>query len=377
MMKNRQLFPLGKAYGDAFCNRTDETNKLLGNIQNAKHTLIIAPRRYGKSSLAERVIAQSELPSIKINFHLCTSEEEVSALVLDSVNSLIGKAISNAEKLISTLKKYLSNLEPIISLGGEKASLKLIPKNQINHAVVISESLLLLEKLLEEKNKRAVIFLDEFQEIDKISKENAIEGAFRTAAQEMQSLAIVFSGSVRSLLLSMFEDENRPLYKLCRKIKLERIEAIHYETHIQNIAKNTWNKPLSDDVFQSIMQFSNRHPYYVNYLCDILWENNTTLPSKESVEAAWHMVVKEEWSDALRELSELPIGQRRLLKHIANDPTKNMQSHETSQSLSMPPSSISTALNALVEKDYIEKNDTGFYEIINPLLFAVLRGAQD
>lgn len=376
-MKNRQLFPLGKAYGDAFCNRTDETKKLLGNIRNAKHTLIIAPRRYGKSSLAERAIALSELPSIKINLHLCTSEEEVSTLILDSVNCLMGKAIGNAEKLMSTIKKYISNLEPIISFGGEKASLKLIPKNHTNHAVVISESLLLLEKLLEEKNKRAVIFLDEFQEIDKISKESAIEGAFRTAAQEMHSLAIVFSGSVRSLLLSMFEDENRPLYKLCRKIKLERIDAQHYEEHIQKIAKNTWGEILPIDVFQAIMHFSNRHPYYVNYLSDIVWENNETLPSIESIETAWHTVVKEEWSDALRELSELPIGQRRLLKHIATHEAKNMQSHETSQSLSMPPSSISTALTVLIEKDYIEKNENGFYEIINPLLFAVLCGAVD
>lgn len=41
-MQPRHLFPLGKAYGDAFCNREEETERLLGNIKNAKHTLIIA-----------------------------------------------------------------------------------------------------------------------------------------------------------------------------------------------------------------------------------------------------------------------------------------------------------------------------------------------
>lgn len=46
-----------------------ETERLVGNIQHGKHTLIIAPRRYGKSSLAERAIEQSGLPSVKINFH--------------------------------------------------------------------------------------------------------------------------------------------------------------------------------------------------------------------------------------------------------------------------------------------------------------------
>lgn len=387
-MKKRQLFPLGKAYGEAFCNREDETKKLVGNIQSGKHTLIIAPRRYGKSSLAERAIERSNCASVKINFHLCTSEEEVSQLVLDSVIKLIGKSIGQVEKLMSSIQKYLSNLEPLLSFGGEFASLKLVVKNQVNHSVIISEALLLLEKLLVEKNKKAVIFLDEFQEIDKISKQRGIEGAFRTAAQEMQCLSLIFSGSVRSLLLSLFEDENRPLYKLCRKIKLERIAASEYEKHIQKIAKDTWGQVLAQDVFNQIMTLSNRHSYYVNYLCDLLWEACQTLPNIADVNAAWLSVVEEEWSDALRELSDLPIGQRRLLKYIANNnvnKTKNLQSQEVCALLSMPSSSIASAIHALVEKDYIEqeqkratqKNKDNHYIIINPLLLAVLKGAED
>jgi uncharacterized protein len=137
-MQRRQLFPLGKAYGDAFCNREEETEKLFGNIKNAKHTLIIAPRRYGKSSLAERAIEYSGLPSVKINFHLCTSEEEVSQMVLGSVIKLIGNSIGHIEKMMSSIKKYIFNLEPLLSFGGEHASLKLVPKNQPNHALIIS-----------------------------------------------------------------------------------------------------------------------------------------------------------------------------------------------------------------------------------------------
>lgn len=243
--------------------------------------------------------------------------------------------------------------------------------------VVISETLLLLEKLLIEKNKKAVIFLDEFQEIDRISKQRGIEGAFRTAAQEMQCLSLIFSGSVRSLLLSMFENENRPLYKLCRKIKLDRIAENDYEKHIQKIAMDTWGKQLEQDTFNRIMELSNRHPYYVNYLCDILWEACQQLPEIKDVENAWASVVIEEWSDALRELSDLPIGQRRLLKYIANNTIKNIQSQETCATLSMPASSISTAVHVLIEKDYIEQNKSGHYNVINPLLLAVLQGAED
>ncbi len=374
-MEIRQLFPLGKAYGDAFCNRTEETESLAGNIRSVKHTLLIAPRRYGKSSLAEKAIEKIGIPSMQVNFHLCTSEKEVAQLILESTIKLIGKSIGKFDKLIISIKKYISNLEPSLSFNDKTINLKLTPKDEANHAVSIAEALLLLEKLLVEKKKKAAFFFDEFQEISRIDKHKTLEGAIRAAAQETKNLSFVFSGSIRSLLLSMFEDENRPLYKLCRKIKLERISAAHYEKHIQRIAQLTWKKHLNSDVFDKIMELSNQHPYYVNYLCDSLWESCKKLPVIEDVQQAWEKVVMEEWSDALKELSDLPMGQRRLLKYIASHPVKNIQSQGVCHQLSMPASSIASSINTLLDKDYIEQDANGEYKIINPLLLAVLNGA--
>ncbi len=384
-MKNRMLFPLGKAYGAAFCNRESEIEDLIGNFQSGKHTLLIAPRRYGKSSLAEKAIEVSGYPFARINFHLCMSEQEVSDLVTDHMIKLIGSAIGPVEKIMQQIKKYVSHFEPLLSFGNELASLKLAPKRQgENPAVLITEALLLLEKLLKEKGQKAVLFLDEFQEISRISNNHQLEGAFRTAAQEMTHLSIIFSGSIRSLLLSMFEDESRPLYKLCRKIKLERIEFEKYEKHIQKIAKKSFGETLSPEVFQEIMRLSNRHPYYVNYLCDEIWarcEKSEKLPSVSEVQNAWLSVLEEEWSDALKELSVLPMGQRKVLSHIAksqshqSESMPSLLSHEVGKKIDLPASSAATAINSLLERDYIERNPGQSYEIINPLLLSVLQGA--
>lgn len=371
-MKPRKYFPLGKAYGDAFCNRVKETAWLIGNLTNTKHTLLIAPRRYGKSSLAEKAISEADLPSMKINFHLCTTEEEVTQLIVNSVIKLIGKAIGQVEKTITAIKQYASNLHPKLSFGDDAVALELIPKPHVNQAVVITETLLLIEKLLKDKDKKAVIFFDEFQEITKINKHSGIEGAIRTAAQEMQNLSIIFSGSIRSLLLSMFDDEKRPLYKLCRKLKLERISKEDYQRHINKISEATWGKELDEKTFEAIMRLSNRHPYYVNYLCDILWEENERLPTVENVQNAWNLVVEEEWSDVLKEIAVLSISQRKFLKFVATHGITNIASHETSSLLHMPASTIASAAETLIERDYIETNDEGHYQIINPLLATVL-----
>lgn len=376
-MEYRFLFPLGKAYGQAFCNRIEETKILVGHIQSGKHSLLIAPRRYGKSSLAEKAIKQANIPHIKINFHLCTTEKEVADIILNNVIKLIGLSINQVEKLIQSIKKYAANFEPLLSFGNDRAHLRLEPKRNINSAVIISDALLLLEKLLREKNRRVVIFFDEFQEISRIKNNTAIEGAIRTAAQEMNCVSIIFSGSIRSLLLHMFENEARPLYKLCRKIKLKRISKEDYEKHIQRIAKKTWGEQLEPTVLNSIVRFTNRHPYYVNYLCDCIWSQQTRLPNKCDIEKAWQQVVKEEWGDAIRELSDLAMGQRRLLRFIALGNSKNIMSRECSEQLHMSISSINSAVTALLNKDYLEKHEHGKYEVINPLLLAVLQGAYE
>ena len=376
-MRPRKYFPLGKAYGEAFCNRTEETRWLVGNLKNVKHSLLIAPRRYGKSSLAEKAIAEANIPFIKINFHLCTTEDEVTQLIVNHVIKLIGKSIGNVEKIINSIKKYVSNLSPKLSFGEDFATLELVPKKNINQSLVITEALLLIEKLLDENNKKAVIFFDEFQEIGKIAQTGNIEGAIRTAAQEMQNLSIIFSGSIRTLLIQMFNDEQRPLYKLCRKLKLDRISAEDYQKHINIIAKETWGKSLDESTLNEIMTLSGRHPYYVNYLCDIIWENET-YPDINDVQKAWSLLVEEEWSDALKEISILSLAQRKFLKFIAQHEVTALSSQETSLKTNMALSTIASTVEVLLEKDYIELDEaTGQYKIINPVLISVLRDSSN
>src|SRR5262245_24111938 len=109
-MKPRQLFPLGKAYGKAFCNRAQETEKLIGNIESGKHTFLVAPRRYGKSSLCERVFETSNLPWSKLDFHLAVTAKDVERIVVNGVIDLIGKSVGSVEKLANLIKKYAKKL---------------------------------------------------------------------------------------------------------------------------------------------------------------------------------------------------------------------------------------------------------------------------
>jgi len=371
-MKPRYFFPLGKAYGEAFCNRVEETKQLIGHVNNGKHTLLVAPRRYGKSSLCERAFELSNLPWTKLDFHLAVSEKEAERIIINGVTNLIGKSIGSVEKLAHFIKKYAKKLKPKLGVGVDKFYLELEIASDSNPSENIADAILLLEKLLCEKKKQAVLLLDEFQEIGELDKGRGLEGAIRHAAQETQNLSIIFCGSNPHLLKNMFEDERRPLYKLCRKLILGRISEKDYLIHINKAAKAMWGKELDDDVFERIISVSERHPYYLNYLCDELWSKNDGLPSVEDVDKAWSMVADEEQSDLLKDFFALSENQRKLLIHIANCGSENMHSNEVAKKMDMPVSSVPSALTALIEQDYVEKLKTG-YRLIVPVYKTLLK----
>ncbi len=366
-MHPRDFFPLGIASGAAFCNRKQETAVLTENILHGKHTLLMATRRYGKSSLALQALKSSKLPYIEIDFYMARNEQVIETYLLSGIVDLIGKALGPLEKLLASIKKYVKHLQPKLDIGANVFKLELTSAAATDPASNIKEGLLLLEQLLAEKQKSAVLLLDEFQNVGTISQGKGIEGAIRHVAQKTRYLMIIFSGSNRKLLKTMFEDATRPLYKLCWKLNLQRIAMSEYQPHLQKAAKLAWNQPLDETAFNEIMLLTERHPFYVNKLCDRLWTYFTKPPTPKDVSRLWSEILAEEKSDAVKEISLLSIGQKNVLLQIAQQSGAQMTSKETIIALNMSSSSIITALEGLEEKDVISKEDN-YYLIISPVV---------
>lgn len=365
----RDLFPLGVAEGSAFCNRVQETNLLVENIKNGKHTLLIATRRYGKSSLALHALKISQLPYAEVDFYMATSEKVVEDYILNGVVDLIGKSLGSLDKLLVSIKKYVKNLKPKIDISASLFKLELTSEVNSDPATNVKESLMLLEKLLAEKQQHAVLLFDEFQMVGVIARGAGIEAAIRHVAQKTKFLTIIFSGSNRKLLQTMFEDEARPLYKLCWKMSLDKITALHYQKHLDHVAKLTWKKELPHAVFDKIIFYTDRHPFYMNKLCDRVWAYCKKIPTVTDVDQAWSDILNEDKSDAIKEISLLSLTQKNALQKIATDPSAQLTSKNTLMELQMTSSSVISALDGLEEKDVIEKN-SGSYYIINPVVKA-------
>jgi uncharacterized protein len=371
-MKLRRYFPLGKAYGKAFCNREAQTAKLVDNIKRGVHSFLLAPRRYGKSSLCEKAFIEAALTHVQVDFHLAVSEKDVERFILKGVIDAIGQSMGQVDKWVNVIKQTVKHLKPKLDISAGPFTLELEVGSNSTPAENVAEALLLLDTLLQETDKQAVLLFDEFQEVGHVAKGRGVEGAIRHAAQETQNLAIIFSGSNPHLLKNMFENERRPLYKLCKKIALSRISVEHYHKHLNYAAQVEWGQNLPATVFDLIMALTARHPYYVNALCDEVWSECEALPNMQDIKDAWAMIIDGERSDLIKDFLRLSDNQRRVAKYIANQGGQAVSSNAAFKVMDIAPGSLHAAINILLERDFIERVDAG-YELVVPVYKTLLK----
>lgn len=363
-------FPLTIARGKSFCNRKSELKYLITNITNLKPTLLVSPRRYGKTSLALNAIHQSKLPFAHIDFLSAINENDIEKRILKGAGDILSQIETGLRKAIKLATDLFSGLDIKVNFGKVGIAIEVAHKSE-KPATNILTILERIDYLSQKYRKKVVLFFDEFQRLCEITDNHAIESVMREIAQKSKNIMFIFSGSNRHLLYQMFDDRKRAFYKLCDRILLERISSEEYRKYIQSAAQKTWNKVLTDELVEKILLLTERHPYYVNLICSKLWKDQ--LPQLKDVEIIWQHYIMEERSQVANEIELLSKNQRKLLSVLSrNNGTDAPRSREFEQNAEMSGATIAQALDFLEKRDYIFKNETNRYIVLDPLIKAVL-----
>ena len=364
-------FPTKVAKGIAFCNRKLELKRLKYNIEATNPVLIVSPRRYGKTSLSLCAFEQMKLPYVVVDLYKAFSEEDIEQFILNGIGVLLGKLEKTHKKLIALASDFFSSLHVSVSI--EKEGLRLdFSKRKRLPAENILRALERLHELAKKRQKKVILYLDEFQSAGEVCQDHAIEAAIREVAQHSEHIAFVFSGSDRHLIEQMFNDKKKPFYHLCDVIVLERISKDDYTKHLQKASLEKWNQTLSDQTVAQILACTECHSYYFNKLCSILWQGD--IPTPAMVIESWHNLAIENKSVVERELSLLAMNQRKILTYIAmaeeiQEPFgKHFLSH-----INLSNSSVARAMKVLLERDYVYiLSDNTNYRVLDPLMKSIL-----
>lgn len=351
-------FPEGVARGAAFVNREEERTHLKKRIEATQHTVLMAPRRYGKTSLVLKVADELKLPNRTIDFFAAYSEEYVRDQITDKVSKLVIELLPRLAKAKEKVFKIFKAMKPEISLGGFGQRLNLQLYN--NPLQDITSLLLKLDEVAKTFDKKVVIFMDEFQQISELKNCHAIEASIRHAVERSSNVSYVFSGSNRHLLNQMFGDKGRPLYRLCKTVELGRINANKYEKHLKRLSAKKWSDNFSEDIIDTILQLTELHPFYINAFCQIVWEEKKQPTSVEKIEALWHSYIKSQRYNISLDVMKLSPNQRKILIALARKPEKEIQATEFTTKLKISASSSQQSISVLKKKDFIMSTEEGF-----------------
>jgi hypothetical protein len=156
-------------------------------------------------------------------------------------------------------------------------------------------------------------------------------------------------------------------------VTLRRIKASEYGKYFDWASKTRWSMPLPEDITDTILNLTQRHPYYVNALCSKLWMKDT-IPTQNDVTKTWKLIAEQDTSVVAHLMRTLSATQRAMLVGIAN---LGRVEHPTGRlfltRIRLSASTGSSARDVLEEADLIRQADDGWWELVDPVMVAYVR----
>lgn len=353
--KGNKAFIFGVATsGENFTDRKNETKRLLLNFQQGINTILISPRRIGKTSLVRKVceLAQSDdLKIVYLDIFSCRSDREFYDAF---ATAILRQTSSKLEEWIDNAKRFLSRITPKISIGTDpmtdfSVSLELNTKSED-----VTDILQLPEKIALEKGIKIVVCIDEFQQISEFSDSKIFQKRLRTVWQLQENVSYCLFGSKKHLMNELFERRSLPFYKFGDALYLQKIDTEDWVKYICERFEVT-NKSISPSLAEKIAKRVDNHSSYVQQLAWLVWIHADKIATEENFEEAWQDLLDQNTPLFEKQTENLTMYQLNFLKAIIDGVSKEFTTKNVLEKYNLgTSSSVAVVKRALIKKELID-----------------------
>lgn len=300
--------------GDFFTNRDFEKTQLRNNFLNGIHTVIIAPRRYGKTSLVEEVAgkmsAAGEIRYLRIDF---TAIADEYAFYHKYLKDVIRSTNSKLEEIAELIKTAFKSIKPqlVMETGDSQASFGLV-FTQPDMDKGYEEILNFAEKVAKRRNIRLVVAFDEFQNITTFKKPDVFQGQLRSVLQHHKHVSYCFFGSKKHMMQDIFQNKSAPFYRFGEMINLQKIADDDFMPFILRRFKRG-GKIISPDQVKHILALVDNNPQYVQHMAYRIYEYAGKKVKDKEIEEALTMLISQYESFYQRDFEQLTRHQKMFL----------------------------------------------------------------
>jgi uncharacterized protein len=365
------------ALDDAFTDRRSELASLEADMRNGQNVALIAPRRYGKSSLVRRatqeLVADGGVLVAEVDLMKTPTKEKLASALAKSIHRDLAKGVvTKAREHAKDQLKLFSNLRiaPTITINPEDLSYSFSfsasPRAEDIDAT-LERLLELPAQLAAEQKKRVVLYFDEFQEITDI--DGKLPTLMRAVFQEQPEVAHVYAGSKREMMKRLFSDRNEPFYKSAKVMEIGPIPGDLFKSFVRSRFDST-DRGISDAVLDDVLAVTAGHPYGTQELAYALWEEvpEGFTATTTDLDAALAGVLRAENAHFALLWEKISRAQRLVLQALATEPGR-VQSSGYRDRFGLPAaSSVQRAIEALTREELVARRPDGAHAIVEPFL---------
>lgn len=297
---------------ELFCDREQELKDIVSFLTNGSNVTLISPRRYGKTGLIFRTFEE-----LREKKYTCIYADIFSAQNLEDFLKILSEAIVSAvsESIIKKFFNALKNARPMLSYDSVSGSPQVSLSFQMDSQK--PPTLKSILDFLEKQGKHVILAIDEFQQIRDF-KETNIEALLRTYIQQLHHVKFIFCGSKKHLMTDMFTNAKKPFYESSRTVYIDRIDLEKYKAFIMSLfTKN--GKNIDDDAVDFILEWTKRHTYYTQFVCNQVFAESSKKITLEDVKNTASSILRLEITNFIERRNLLTEKQWKYLVAVAKE----------------------------------------------------------
>lgn len=344
----------GKIEPEYFCDRVEESARLVKSITNGNNLVIISPRRMGKTGLIQFCYEKPEIKEEYYTFfidilHTSSLREFTYLLGREIYETLLPRSRKMTNLFIQTIKSISSKFgfDPLSGTPTFNVELGDIERPEYTLDEIF--------RYLASADKPCIVAIDEFQQVAKYPEKN-IEALLRTHIQKIRNSNFIFAGSERHMMQEMFLSASRPFYHSADMLELKAIVPETYIPFIAGHFEKRQRRVEATDIKRVYTLFKG-HTYYIQKTFNEAFADTPAgeTCTLETIRTAIDTMIASNDTIFREILSNIPEKQKEVLYAIAKEgeaeritSAQFIKRHNLSSA-----SSVQSAIKKLLEKDII------------------------
>ena len=338
-----------------FTGRKEETRRLMANFEGGINSILISPRRWGKTSLVDHVHRQlkdSDIIIVQLDIFGCKTEYDFyNALAV----AVLKQTASKVQLWMDEARDFLVRLTP-------KIGIPIDPVSEISVSLGITpethspeEILNMVEVIAKRKNRHVVVCIDEFQQVGEFENTKQVQARLRSAWQHHHYTSYCLYGSKRHMMSKIFFNRSMPFYQFGDLLWLEKLPVSDWMDYIISHFEAT-GRHISEQMVERICEAVDNYPSYVQHLSSILLNH---LPqggtvTEDMMPSAVSELISTNEALYMQQIEPLSGYQMNLLKAIVSGIHSGYNEKRVRSQFDLgSPSNMVRLRSALIERDLI------------------------